>query len=230
MQTRVGSTHCYKCGEQEKRIIQQLLAQCEQKYCSIFMEQWSYQRKWNLHVSVSFSCLWVVLQVQVLSVSLLEACKCITHCPVPQIIILIMPFGENYKHSLRGCNSILQEVKSLVVTKNFFVSFLCIHCSCGRYLFARRISAIYCIFPLGNLEWLGSSHIWSSASRNEILCSLNQFNQNFLFATNILKFLNLSERDGNRSFSPIWNFHSILTIQNISYFKFLHWHDIIRCT
>lgn len=92
----------------------------------------------------------------------------------------------------------------------FFVSFLCIHCSRGRYLFARRISAIYCIFSLSILEWLGSSHIWSSASRNEILCSLNQFNQNFLFATNILKFLNLSKADGDRSFSPIWHFHSLL--------------------
>lgn len=181
MQTREASTHSYKCGEQENRIIQHLLAQCEQKYCSVVMEQWFYQRKWNLHLSVSFLCSWVVLQVKVLSLSLLEACKCITHCPVPQIILLIMPFRENYKHSLRGCNSILQAVKSLVVTENFFVSFLCIPCSLGRCLFTRRISAIYSTFSLSILEWLDSFHIWSSASGNKILCSLNQFKQNLLF-------------------------------------------------
>lgn len=60
IQTRVGSIHSYKCGEQEKRIIQQLLTQCEQKYCSI-MGQRSYQQKWNLRVLVSSLCLWVIL-------------------------------------------------------------------------------------------------------------------------------------------------------------------------
>lgn len=146
MQTRVGSMHVYKCREHERRIIQQLLAQCEQKYCSIVLEQWSYQRKWNLRVSVSFLCLWVILQLQVLSVSLPEVYICVIHCPVPQIIISIMPFVENFKCSLRGCNSILQEVKPLVVTDYFLISFLCIHCSHGRYLFTTCISAIFCIF------------------------------------------------------------------------------------
>lgn len=52
----------------------------------------------------------------------------------------------------------------------------------------------------------GSFHVWSSASGNQILFSLNQFNQNFLFKTNILESLNLSETDGDRSFSLFWNF------------------------
>lgn len=56
MQTRVGSIHGYKRGEQEKRIIQQFLAQCEQKYWSIVMEQWSYQRKGNLQFLVFVLC------------------------------------------------------------------------------------------------------------------------------------------------------------------------------
>lgn len=168
--------------------------------------------------------------MRVLSVSLLEECKCITHCPVHQIIILIMHFGERNKHSLRGCSSVLQEVKSLLVTENFLISFPCIHCSHGRCLFTRRISAIYCIFSLSILGWLGFFHIWSSASGNQILCSLNQFNQNFLFTTNILEFLNLSVADGDRSLALLGIFWclTILTIQNVSYFKFLHWHDIIR--
>lgn len=124
-------------------------------------------------------CLWVILQVQVLSISLLEVCKCIIHCPIPEIIISIMPFGENYKHSLRGCNSILQEVKSLVVTEYFLISFLCTHCSHGRCLFTKCISAVFCIFHWASSNGWGFFHIWSTASGNQILCSLNQFIQNF---------------------------------------------------
>lgn len=39
-----------------------------------------------------------------------------------------------------------------------------------------------------------------------MLCSVNQFIQNFLFPTHILEFLNLSKIEGDRSLAPFGTF------------------------
>lgn len=127
------------------------------------MEQWFYQKKWNLRVSDSFLCLCVISQVQVLSVPLLEACKYITRCSIPQIRTLLYSSDYNINYAFwRKLETFSQRMQFHSprgqITGGYWK---CSHVIPQHPLFPWQVSVHkmhFChllYFSLSILEWLG---------------------------------------------------------------------------